>query len=92
MDAATGNPSVVASDSAAPEAGRFVQRALEHMQHIGRALGLAATQPAEFVADPSAQTTSSGAVSVHLQQQYKGIPIFQAAETVRFLLNNRNHS
>jgi len=51
---------------------------------IGRALGLAATQPMEFAADPHPQRTSSGAVTVHLQQQYKGIPIFQAAQAVRF--------
>ena len=43
-----------------------------------------ATQTAEFMADPNYQTTSSGAVAVHLRQKYKGIKIFQAAETVRF--------
>jgi hypothetical protein len=30
------------------------------------------------------QETSGGAKTVHLQQRYKGIPIFQAAEAVRF--------
>jgi extracellular elastinolytic metalloproteinase len=83
-DAATGNPAVVASEAAPEDRGNYVQRALEHMQRIHRALGFATTQPAEFAADPNFQTTSSGAVAVHLQQQYKGIPIFQGAETVRF--------
>lgn len=50
----------------------------------GGALGLEATQPVEFVADPHTQQGSSGAVTVHLQQCYKGIPIYQSAEAVRF--------
>lgn len=86
-DATTGNPAVVTSEFAAAETGNFIQRALDHVQMISRALGLTATQPVEFVADPNIQKTSSGAVAVHLQQQYKGIPIFQAAEMVRFLPN-----
>ncbi|MCC7353175.1 MAG: M36 family metallopeptidase [Anaerolineae bacterium] len=84
LDAITGNPSAIASEAAPAVKGNYVQRALEHVQGISRALGLAASQPAEFVADPHAQETSGGGVAVHLQQNYKGIPIFQAAETVRF--------
>ncbi|MBI1929646.1 M36 family metallopeptidase, partial [Candidatus Poribacteria bacterium] len=84
FDAVTGNPAVVASESAPAERGNYIQRALDHLRSISGILGFAATQPAEFVADPHIQQASSGAVAVHLQQQYKGIPIFQAAETVRF--------
>lgn len=84
FDATTGNPAVIASESAPAETGNYIQRALEHVSSISRALGLEATQPVEFIADPQIQQTTSGAVAVHLQQQYKGIPIFQAAETVRF--------
>jgi len=84
FDGVTGNPAAVASEAAPAEAGNYVQRALDHVRGISRALGFTATQPAEFVADPDYQTTSSGAVAVHLQQAYKGIPIFQAAEAVRF--------
>ncbi|MGH3118463.1 MAG: M36 family metallopeptidase, partial [Gaiellales bacterium] len=87
FEARTGNPAAIVSESAPAEAGNYVQRALDHVRTIGRALGLAATQPAEFIADPNVQTTGSGAVAVHLQQHYKGIPIFQAAETVRFAPN-----
>lgn len=86
-DATTGNPAVVTSESAAAETGNYIQRALDHVRMISGALGLTATQPAEFVADPNMQKTSSGAVAVHLQQHYKSIPIFQAAETVRFAPN-----
>ena len=75
---------MVISETAPAERGRHIQRALDHVRDIGSALGLAPTQAVEFVADPDIQVASSGAVSVHLQQQYKGIPIFQATETVRF--------
>jgi extracellular elastinolytic metalloproteinase len=84
FDPTTGNPKQVLSESARPEKGNYVQRALGHLKNISSALGLAAAQPVEFAADPNVQETSSGAVAVHLQQQYKGIRIFQAAETVRF--------
>ncbi len=84
FDATTGNPAGVTSESAPAETGNYVQRALDHVRNIGRVLGLTAAQPAEFVPDPHIQNASSGAVAVHLQQHYKGIPIFQAAETVRF--------
>jgi len=84
LDAATGNPSLVASDSAPAEAGNYVQRALDHVQGLSAVMGLVADQPKEYQADPDFQQTSSGSVAVHMQQRYKGIPIFQAAETVRF--------
>ena len=64
--------------------GMFLQRALEQVRSLGGAMGLTAAQPPEFVADPHVMATSSGAVAVHLQQQFKGIPIFQAAQAVRF--------
>jgi extracellular elastinolytic metalloproteinase len=84
FDAATGNPAAVISENAPAEEGNYVQRALDHVQAISGVLGLVATQPTEFVPDPNFQTTSSGTTAVHLQQQYEGIDIFQAAQTVRF--------
>ncbi|HEX3033984.1 MAG TPA: M36 family metallopeptidase [Thermodesulfobacteriota bacterium] len=84
FDPTTGNPSMITSESAPAEKGNYVQRALNHVRGISRALGFAPTQPPEYVADPNVQETSSGAVAVHLQQQYKGISIFQAAQAVRF--------
>jgi extracellular elastinolytic metalloproteinase len=38
----------------------------------------------EFIVDPVVQQTSSGAVAVSVQQFHRGIPIFQAAQTVCF--------
>jgi extracellular elastinolytic metalloproteinase len=42
--------------------------------------------PTDFVADSAIQVTS-GARAVHLQQRYKGIPVFQAVTTVRFAVD-----
>ena len=84
FDSSTGNPREIHSEAAPAERGNYVQRAMNHVQSIGRAMGLEATQPAEFIADPNMQYTSSGSVTVHLQQQFQGIPVFQAAGAVRF--------
>ena len=64
--------------------GFFVQRAIAFVRERSGPVGLEATQTPEFAADPHVSTTSSGAVAVYLLQQYKGIPIFQASQTVRF--------
>src|SRR5438128_1637151 len=84
LDPATGNPAVIASVGAPAEAGRYVERALEHVQSIDQALGLAAAQTPEFRADPEVQRTSDDARAVSLQQLYKGLPIYDAAVTVVF--------
>lgn len=84
FDAETGGAAVVTSESAPAEEGDYVRRALDHLQRISPALGLTAGQPGEYTADPTPQRASSGAVIVHLQQRHQGIPIFQAAEAVRF--------
>src|SRR5262249_43830620 len=69
FDAPTGNPRVVTSEAAPAGTADYIQRALEHVHNISEVLGLAPTQPTEFVADPHIQQTSSSAVTVHLQQQ-----------------------
>jgi extracellular elastinolytic metalloproteinase len=79
FDPTTGNAEVVSLESAPSETGNYVERALEHLQNINEALGLDATQPAEFAPDPHVLQTSSNAVAIHLQQLYRGIPIFEAA-------------
>jgi extracellular elastinolytic metalloproteinase len=67
----------------------YIEQALSHMrqkskQKFDQDSGLDVSQPAEYVADPQVQKTSSGAVAVYLHQQYNGIPIFMAAPTVFF--------
>ncbi|MBK9940821.1 MAG: M36 family metallopeptidase [Kouleothrix sp.] len=91
FDAATGNPSGLRSADGRREQGNYVQRALEHVQQLSgaRVLGLEAGQAPEYQPDPHVQTASSGAVAVHLQQLYKGIPIFQAGQAVRFTPDGR---
>jgi len=60
LDATTGNPSLVASESAPAEKGNYIERTLNHVTRISRALGFTETQPTEFVAAPNIQETSSG--------------------------------
>jgi len=89
LNAMTGNPSQVISDRAPTQSGNYLQRALAHVHGISRVLGVIATQPVEFMADPHIQRTSSDAVAVNLQQHYKGIAIFEAAQTIRFSPDGR---
>jgi hypothetical protein len=91
VDATTGNPRSISVEGAAPTEGGFVQRALQHIQAISPAMGFAAEQAPEYIADPTVLETSSGAHAVNLQQRYKGIPIFQADVTVRFAVDGRIH-
>ena len=84
LDAETGNAAVVVSSDAEARSGSFVARALRHVQEIGPALGFGPAQAPEYVADPTDQSTSAGAVAVHLRQHYKGILVLDAAQTVRF--------
>ncbi len=84
VDATTGNPSLVVSESAPAVRENYVRRALAHVQGIADVLSLEATAPADYVADEHVSETSSHAATVHLQQLYKGIPIFQATQVVRF--------
>jgi Fungalysin metallopeptidase (M36)/Fungalysin/Thermolysin Propeptide Motif len=84
MDPATGNPRTIALEAATPETGNYIQRALQHLRDIAPAMGFAATQAPEYVADPAVMETSTGARMVNLQQRYKGIPVFQGNASVRF--------
>ncbi len=83
LDATTGNAASIISTGAPAADGDFIQRALDHLQSVAPALGLT-LHGREFVPAPNPATTSSGSAAVHLQQTLKGIPIFQAAQTVRF--------
>lgn len=91
FDEFSGNPSLIVSHSLERQKGNYAQRALDFLQRIHPVLGLAPRQSPEFVVYPSFGEASSGAVAVHAQQQYKGIPIFQAATTVRFTPDGALH-
>jgi extracellular elastinolytic metalloproteinase len=80
----TGSTAVLSSTNAQTEGGSLIERALVHVQATSTALGFAASEPPEFVPDPYIQTTSSGSSIVHLQQRYRGIPVFEMSRTVRF--------
>jgi extracellular elastinolytic metalloproteinase len=62
----------------------IVARALEHVQIVAPALGFDPTHAVEFVPDPHVKKTSTGERVVNLQQQYRGIPVFQMERAVLF--------
>lgn len=64
----------------------LVERALSYARsEQTKASGFAGqSDVSNFVPDPVVQRTSSGATAVHLQQQYRGLPVFQMVRTVRF--------
>jgi len=62
----TGTPATLTSENAAVGGGSLVSQALRHVQNVGSALGFAPQEPAEFMANPHVQKTSSGASVVHL--------------------------
>jgi extracellular elastinolytic metalloproteinase len=92
VDPLTGNAAVIRFAPQAPTGGLvgepdFVAQALAAAQSVAPALGLAPELPAEFAPDPNVQETSGQGRAVHLHQQHQGIPVFQAAQAVRFRPN-----
>ena len=61
-----------------------IDRALAFLEPAAGGLGFAAGEASGYFPDPVVQRTSSGAASVHLHQQYRGLTIFQMAQAVRF--------
>jgi extracellular elastinolytic metalloproteinase len=84
LNSLTGTPNVLKSSNAPSTSGSLIDQALKHVQQTSRALGFALSEPVEFIPDPTVEQTSAGSYVVHLQQDYRGIPVFQMARTVRF--------
>lgn len=84
VDSRTGNAATVNSIGAPPVGDDLISAAVQHLQTIQPLLGLTTGVPVDFRPDPSVAETSSGAAAVHLQQTVHDIPVFQAAQTVRF--------
>jgi extracellular elastinolytic metalloproteinase len=90
INSLTGTPNVLRSSNAQSISGsrlELIEQALEHVQQTSRALGFAPSEPVEFVPDPTVEQTSAESYAVHLQQDYRGIPVFQMTRTVRFSPN-----
>lgn len=62
----------------------LVERAISFVHQERTNFGFAESDPADYVPDPTVQFTSAGAAAVHLQQYYRGLPVFQMARSVRF--------
>lgn len=64
--------------------GSAIEKARLVAQLTSEILGAEESQPIEFFIDPQPQVSSAGATTVHLQQQFESIPVFQTAQIVRF--------
>ena len=84
FDATTGNPSAVRSEFAPQVQGNYVQRALEHSTEYWRHVGPGGDTGARVRGRPASPADQQRRRGVHVQQQYKGITIFDAAQAVRF--------
>lgn len=85
INAWTGNLRGLKTDSpvALPQ-GSFLERALTYLQAQKESFGFEENKPADFTPDPHVATTSTGKRVVHLQQNYKGIPVFLVNKSVVF--------
>jgi extracellular elastinolytic metalloproteinase len=84
-NAVTGAPAWLTVDKPT-DGGDYVAAAIKHVRDstVSKGLGFSDEESPEFVPDPHVQQTSAGTRVVHLQQQYKGIPIFEMSRSVQF--------
>lgn len=67
------------------DSGTSVQRALAVARITSEVLGARrSSEPFEFSPSPEGPPNRAGATTVHLDQQVRGIPVFQAGQSVRF--------
>ncbi|TBR59205.1 hypothetical protein B4U84_25580 [Westiellopsis prolifica IICB1] len=84
LNSLTGTPNSLLSSNAPRTAGSLIDQALSFVTQTSAALGFTPGEPVEFIPDPTIETSSSQSKAVHLQQTYRGIPVFQMVRTVRF--------
>lgn len=88
LNSLTGTPNSLLSENAPSTEESLIDRALNFVAQTSSSFGFTPDQPVEFVPDPTVETTSSQSKAVHLQQTYRGIPVFQMVRTVHFSPNN----
>ncbi|NJP11985.1 MAG: hypothetical protein HC866_23020 [Leptolyngbyaceae cyanobacterium RU_5_1] len=87
INSLTGTPNTLVSNNAPSVEGALIDHALNFVSQASPAFGFSPGEPVEFVPDPNIQSTRAGSQVVHLQQSYRGIPVFQMVRTVRFSSN-----
>jgi extracellular elastinolytic metalloproteinase len=88
LNSFTGTPNSLVSDNAPSAEGELIERALSFVTQSSAAFGFTSDEPVEFVPDSTIEMTSSESKAVHLQQTYRGVPVFQMVRTVRFSPDN----
>ncbi|MFD9372600.1 M36 family metallopeptidase [Streptomyces sp. NPDC060020] len=69
---------------AQPDTGSLVQRAVTVAQVTTVLFGARPSHPVEFSPLPAPPPNRAGATTIQLEQQWRGLPVFQAGQSVRF--------
>jgi extracellular elastinolytic metalloproteinase len=88
LNSFTGTPNSLLSNNSPSTEGSLIDQALSFVTRTSTAFGFTPGEPVEFVPDSTIETTSSESKAIHLQQTYRGIPVFQMVRTVRFSPSN----
>lgn len=88
LNSFTGTPNSLLSNNTPSTQESLIDQALSFVSQTSSAFGFTPDAPVEFVPDPTIATTASDGKAVHLQQTYRGIPIFQMVRTVHFSPGN----
>ncbi|MDJ0568869.1 MAG: M36 family metallopeptidase [Pleurocapsa sp. MO_192.B19] len=88
LNSLTGTPNSLLTENAPSTEESLINQALNFVTQTSSSFGFAPNEPVEFVPDPTIETTSSQSKAVHLQQTYRGIPVFEMVRTVRFSPGN----
>lgn len=88
LNSFTGTPNSLLSNNTPSTQESLIDQALSFISQTSSAFGFTPDVPVEFVPDPTIVTTSSEGKVVHLQQTYRGIPLFQMVRSVHFSPGN----
>ncbi|SJM89373.1 M36 family metallopeptidase [Crenothrix polyspora] len=88
LNSFTGTPNSVLLNDGPGTEEPLIEQALTFVAQTSAVFGFAPSEPVEFVPDPTIVTNSSKNKTVHLQQTYHGIPVFQMVRTVLFSPSN----
>lgn len=80
----TGNRMRIPVNDVMPSNGNLINQALKCINELKTQPGIEKNEMAEFSPDPHITRTSSGFSVVHLQQVYRGIPVFLVNRNVVF--------
>lgn len=84
VNAMTGMPTVIEFLGTQPGGTSYVARSLVMMETMIGLVSFAGEAPPRFSVDSRVQKTRGGMKAVHMQQEYRGVPVFGMFQVVRF--------